>query len=139
MTLNDLGSLYHQRHNIVAAAHCFEEALQLLDADHAWRGILLSNLGRTYEARQQLPRAEQLYREAVGLNRRHFGPEHDLVGTDLMRLGELLYSRHRNTEAEPALREALAIFKARLGPSHPYTVETSALLERIDAESHAVK
>ena len=139
MALNDLGTLYHKRKDMVAAAHHFDEALEVLDADHPWRGIFLSNLGGTYQARGQPQRAEQLYRQSLELNRQNYGADHDLVGIDLGRLGNLLHSPHREKEAELALREALLIFKQRLGPTHPRTLEVSTQLERIAAESRTAR
>jgi tetratricopeptide (TPR) repeat protein len=53
--------------------------------------------------------AEALYRRALAINEKYFGPDHPNVATDLNNLAELLRDTNRLSEAEPLIRRALAI------------------------------
>jgi serine/threonine-protein kinase len=136
MSLSDLGGLYDVRGDTKIAEGYYRQALELLPPDHAWRGVMLNNLGRARESEGAAREAEQLYLEAIELNRRHFGAEHDAVGATYQRLGTLLYHMGRKAESEAPLREALRIFqKQQLSPTHPRIKEVTAYLEKIAADS----
>ena len=63
--------------------------------------------------------AEPLYRRALAIDEKSFGPEHPNVATDLDNLAELLRATNRLAEAQPLYRRALAITEKSFGPDHP--------------------
>ena len=84
----------------------------------------LNNLAGLLQATNRLAEAEPLYRRALAIDEKSFGPEHPNVATALNNLAELLQDTNRLAEAEPLYRRALAIDEKSLGPEHP-TVATA--------------
>ena len=67
--------------------------------------------------------AEPLYRRALAIDKKSFGPEHPNVATGLNNLAELLRATNRLAEAEPLYRQVLRIlaeFGHRTGHEHPH-------------------
>ena len=64
-------------------------------------------------------KAEPLYRRALAIWEKAFGPEHPNVAIRLNNLAELLSATNRLAEAEPLYRRALAINEKSFGPEHP--------------------
>jgi Tetratricopeptide repeat len=62
-----------------------------------------------------------MYRRALAITEKSFGPEHPNVAIRLNNLAELFRARNRLAEAEPLMRRALEIFARSLGPDHPNT------------------
>ena len=63
--------------------------------------------------------AEPLYRRALAIAERSYGPDHPDVACDLNNLAALLQDSNRLAEAEPLYRRALAIDERSYGPDHP--------------------
>ena len=80
---------------------------------------LLNLLGVHLAARADHAAAEPLYRRALAIDERSFGPEHPNVATSLNNLAQLLKATNRLAEAEPLYRRALAIDETSFGPEHP--------------------
>ena len=76
------------------------------------RALALKQLARFAEA-------EPLYRRALAIDERSYGPDHPDVATDLNNLAVLLQATNRLAEAEPLYRRALAIDERSYGPDHP--------------------
>ena len=68
----------------------------------------------------RLAEAEPLYRRALAIDEKSFGPDHPKVATDLNNLALLLRATNRLAEVEPLYRRALAIFEKCFGPNHPH-------------------
>jgi tetratricopeptide (TPR) repeat protein len=64
--------------------------------------------------------AEPLYRRALNIDEKSFGPEHPAVAIRLNNLASLLQATNRLAEAEPLMRRALAIAEKSFGPEHPH-------------------
>jgi tetratricopeptide (TPR) repeat protein len=67
----------------------------------------------------RLGEAESLYRRALAIDEKSYGPEHSRVAIDLNNLASLLQATNRLGEAEPLMRRALAIDEKSYGPEHP--------------------
>ncbi|MGA8347256.1 MAG: tetratricopeptide repeat protein, partial [Isosphaeraceae bacterium] len=68
-------------------------------------------------ATNRLAEAEPLYRRALAIDERSYGPDHPTVA--LNNLAVLLQATNRLAEAEPLYRRALAIDERSYGPDHP--------------------
>ena len=64
-------------------------------------------------------RGRALYRRALAIDEKSFGPDHPNVAIDLNNLARLLQATNRLSEAEPFMRRALAINEKSFGPDHP--------------------
>jgi len=60
-----------------------------------------------------------LYRRALEIDERSYGPEHPDVAIDLNNLAQLLQATNRLAEAERLMRRALEIDERSNGPEHP--------------------
>ena len=63
--------------------------------------------------------AEPLYRRALAIGERSYGPDHPDVAIRLNNLAQLFQATNRMAEAEPLMRRALAIDEKSYGPDHP--------------------
>jgi tetratricopeptide (TPR) repeat protein len=82
---------------------------------------LLNEAGYYLKERAEYAVAEPLYRRAVAIGERAFGPDHPDTATHLNNLALLLDDQGRYTEAEPLYCRALTIREQVLGPDHPHT------------------
>jgi tetratricopeptide (TPR) repeat protein/CHAT domain-containing protein len=82
-------------------------------------GVALNNLALLYGAQGRFAEAEPLYKRALALREKAFGPDHPEVGQALNNLAELYRAQGRFAEAEPLYKRALAIDEKALGPNHP--------------------
>jgi tetratricopeptide (TPR) repeat protein len=80
---------------------------------------LMNALALYGQARGQFRAAEPLYRRALAIDERSYGPDHPEVARDLNNLAGLLQATNRLGEAEPLYRRALAIDERSYGPDHP--------------------
>ena len=74
--------------------------------------------GLLLQATNRLAEAEPLYRRALAIDEKSFGPEHPNVAT-ASTTWPLLQATNRLAEAEPLYRRALAIDEKSFGPDHP--------------------
>lgn len=118
LNLNDLGLLLSERADLDGAATYYKQALQAYPVDHPWRSATVFNIGRLAESRGDFVVAERHYREALALQRKEYGEDHDRVGMDWNRLGIVLHRQGRLDEAEASIRRALAIYRKRLPQGH---------------------
>jgi Tetratricopeptide repeat len=75
------------------------------------------------QATNRTAEAEPLYRRALSIDEKSFGPEHPDVARDLSNLAGLLKATNRLGEAEPLMRQVLRIlaeFGQRTGHEHPH-------------------
>ena len=85
--------------------------------------IRLNNLAELLRATNRLAEAEPLYRRALAIDEKSFGPEHPKVAIRLNNLAGLLRDANRLAEAEPLYRQVLRIlaeFGHRTGHEHPH-------------------
>jgi len=80
---------------------------------------LLNQAGCYLDDRARYSEAEPLYRRALAIDEKVYGPDHPEVATYLNNLALLLKDTNRLAEAEPLMRRALAIDEKALGPDHP--------------------
>ena len=71
------------------------------------------------QATNRLAEAEPLYRRALEIDERSYGPDHPNVAIRLNNLAQLLQATNRLAEAEPLMRRALEIDERSYGPDHP--------------------
>jgi tetratricopeptide (TPR) repeat protein len=67
----------------------------------------------------RLAQAEPLFRRALTIDEKSYGPNNPDVATELNNLAEVLRATNRLGEAEPLYRRALAIDEKSSGPDHP--------------------
>jgi tetratricopeptide (TPR) repeat protein len=80
---------------------------------------MMNDLAAWLEKRAEHGEAEPLYRRALAITEKSFGPEHPNVAIRLNNLALLLSDTNRLAEAEPLYRRALAIDEKSFGPDHP--------------------
>ena len=80
---------------------------------------LFNDLGLLLYAKADYAEAEPLFRGALAIGEKSFGPDHPNVARDLNNLALLLLATNRLAAAEPMMGRALPIFEANLGPDHP--------------------
>ena len=78
---------------------------------------MLNNLALLLQATNRLSEAEPLYRRALAIDEKSYGPDHPDVAIRLNNLAELLRATNRLSEAEPLIA-ALAIASV-VRPDHP--------------------
>ena len=65
--------------------------------------------------------AEPLYKRALGIDEKIFGPDNPHTATDLINLASLYEAMGQYDQAEPMVKRAVAICEKSLGPYHPHT------------------
>ena len=88
----------------------------VLEPEATW---IMNDLALWLNNRAEHGEAEPLYRRALAIYEKSFGPEHPNVATVLNNLAWLLRDTNRLAEAEPLYRRALAIYEKSFGPEHP--------------------
>jgi eukaryotic-like serine/threonine-protein kinase len=110
------------------AEHELTDALELarsrVPVDDYDVAAVLTDLGDLYYRRGQLPKAETVQREAIGLFAHAVGPDNPANGAALNNYGNTLADLGHNDEAADAYRRALAIRERVLGPDHPEVAQT---------------
>lgn len=80
---------------------------------------ILNNVGGYLGAQASYGKAEPLFRRALAIEERSFGPDDPSVAIRLSNLAGVLHDMNRVAEAEPLIRRALAIDEQSFGPNHP--------------------
>jgi tetratricopeptide (TPR) repeat protein len=80
--------------------------------------MIMNQLALWLRNRAEHGEAEPLFRRALAVDEKSFGPEHPNVARDLNNLAELLRATNRLAEAEPLMRRALGIDQESFGPDH---------------------
>jgi tetratricopeptide (TPR) repeat protein len=83
----------------------------------------MNDLALWLKNRAEHGEAEPLYRRALAIDEKSFGPDHPDVARGLNNLAELLRATNRLAEAEPLYRQVLRIlaeFGHRTGHEHPH-------------------
>jgi tetratricopeptide (TPR) repeat protein/predicted Ser/Thr protein kinase len=141
MSLNNLGNAMtaEGRHTEAEGVHRRALALfeKTLGDEHPYVASSLNNIanslleqGRRVErtepgrAETLYGEAEDLYRRAIGIRERSFGPDHALVSASVHNLGEALRRRHAYPEALAQFERAMAIKEQAYGADHPSVAMT---------------
>src|SRR5271166_4288059 len=80
---------------------------------------IMNDLAVWLNNRAEHGEAESLFRRALAITGKSFGPEHPDVATGLNNLALLLRATNRLAEAESLFRRALTITEKSFGPAHP--------------------
>ena len=113
-----LGELLKEMAKYAEAQPHLQAAMALADNDID-RAIAITELALLYNEQDHWAEAEPLYRQALSMSEKSYGPEHPEVATDLNNLAQLLQETNRLAEAEPLTRRALAIDEKSYGAEHP--------------------
>jgi len=125
----NLAAVYRAQARYAEAGPLYERALQLRRDDPATAGRqapeVLSHMAGLAQDRGELPRAEELMREAVAA----FRADRSLESSDgllsLVNLGAILASEGKFAEAETTERSALAVYRAQPpGPDYASALNT---------------
>jgi len=84
--------------------------------------------GRALEAEQKYAEAESLFRDALTISERAYGPDHRETATCLDNLATCLRKQGRYVDAVTACSKALAVREATLGKKHPHTAASTCNL-----------
>ena len=79
----------------------------------------MAALAALLDGQGKVDEAERLYRQALAVFERAYGPEHYEVAVNLNNLAALAHAQGRSEEAEQLYRRALAIKEKVLGAEHP--------------------
>ena len=89
--------------------------------------IDLNNLAQLLQATNRLAEAEPLFRRALAIDEKSYGPDHPKVAIGLNNLAQLLKATNRLAEAEPLMRRALAIDERATARIIPMWRQTSTI------------
>ena len=92
---------------------------RVLGPDHPEFAIMLHRLAVLYHSRDNLEKAEFLYRRALDTAERAFEEPEMEWGLMMNNLGRLLYEQKKLAEAERLYQRGLGILQESLGPEHP--------------------
>jgi tetratricopeptide (TPR) repeat protein len=88
-------------------------------SQHPNVALRLNILAALFQDANRLAEAEALYRRALAITEKSFGPNHPHIASVLNNLAPLLKDTNRLRDAETFLRRALSIHEKSLGPDHP--------------------
>ena len=116
-----LGSLYFSLDQLQAAEIMTEYARQL-DEKHCEKGsyswaLSLENLAAGSLERGELPRAEELYDEALGIYLEEFGSSSPITASCELSLGEVCFELHRFQKALEMTNQAILSLESHMGVS----------------------
>ena len=97
--------------------------------------VLLQNRGEAYAKRNQLDRAEQDLRDALGLRQRYLAATNPTIATTKNSLADVLVAEKKYPEAETLLLSALQIRTDAFGPNHPSVAKNLDALSLMYAAS----
>jgi YD repeat-containing protein len=127
-TLNNLGQLYRERGDLTLAEQFFQRAVEAFEKksmmNNIWNKVstgvryypdtqvaaALLNLAELQRAKGELTAAEPLYRRALEIREKAFGPQHRFVAEPLNQLALLSQAKGDAAQAEQFLRRARAIY-----------------------------
>jgi len=95
--------------------------INIFSMESAEESLLLSRAGYYLNQRAEYAQAEPLFRRALAIDEKAWGPEHRETATSLNNLASLYQDQGKYEEAEPLYRRALAIREKVLGPEDPGT------------------
>jgi tetratricopeptide (TPR) repeat protein len=112
-----------------------------------WSGLpetpgMLNKLAVLYHFQEKYGAAERLYKQALKISERKFGPQHHSVATILNNLARLYHDQKRLTDAGNLYKRSLAIVKKAFGDHHVKVarrLRNIAELERTQAKAQASK
>lgn len=81
----------------------------------------INNLGGVYQKQENYEKAEELYQQALDINKKIFGDNHPATAYILNNLGGVYQTQEQYKKAEPLLHESFEIRKNLLGEDHPDT------------------
>ena len=151
LVAENLGFVQVLRGNLEGAVEAFAEAIRLARASGNRLVTVgaLCNVAGLHLTRGQLRRAEQLYREALGVARDRHGRPLPIAGKVLFGLGDLYREWNRLEEAALYLEEAMILFRqygeiglifagtslARVRMAQRDVAATEALLQEAEAQA----
>jgi tetratricopeptide (TPR) repeat protein len=92
---------------------------------------MFNQLGIMLIAKADYIQAEQVYRRALAIDEKSYGPDNPDVAARVGNYATLLVAIGRLAEAEPLHRRALTIHEASLGPDHPHVATGLGNLARL--------
>src|SRR3990170_2106725 len=95
-----------------------EIAERALGVDHPELAKALHRLAVLYHSRDNLEKAEFLYRRALDMAERAFGEPNIEWGLMMNNFGRVLYDQKKFTEAEGIYKQAINLLRLAIGPKH---------------------
>ena len=120
-----------------AALRWGEDMLTLTDAgaDQSQRAASLNGHALTLNSLGRFPEAEELYRQALKIDRATIGEAHPAYATRLNTLAGVVQAQGRYPEAEGLYHQALKIGRATIGEAHPaYATHLNNLAGVVEAQ-----
>jgi eukaryotic-like serine/threonine-protein kinase len=118
--LDNLGGVLHGEGKVDEARQVLEDALARARQGHdpELTADILSELAVLLKNTNHPDEAEPMYKEALDLRERTFGPDHPMTGQSENNYGVFLRGIGRAAEALPHLERSLAIDRAHFGEKH---------------------
>jgi tetratricopeptide (TPR) repeat protein len=91
----------------------------------------LNRLARLYYKQEQYALAEPLYKRALAINEKAFGPESPDVAANLNNLAYLYDKQGQYALSEPLFKRAMAIYEKSYGPDSPELAQILKNLETL--------
>ncbi len=127
--MNNLAEVYLGRGNFGNAEPLLKNAIAVQEAlaakenppgsESLQLGRFLNNLGRLYQAKEDLVAAEEPYKRSLEIREKTLKPDHPDIARALNALAVLYQARGELDRAEPLYKRALTIYEASLGPDNP--------------------
>ena len=105
----------------------------MLGQQHPEYGAKLAALGHLRAGQQRFPESESLFRQALAIAERAFGPNHPETAGSRFGLAHALGMQRRLPEAMPLFESAEWIFRNSYGPQHPQSQQATMALHQARA------
>jgi Flp pilus assembly protein TadD len=119
MAYNDLGRVIQDQGRLEEAESNYLRALAIYPDNHRWRAATQRNLATVYEARGDLAKAEEIYRQLLPADIAMYGEQHDRVALSEALLAGVLVRGGKFAEAESLLLHARSVLEDKLPADHP--------------------
>lgn len=135
--LREQGLLFHLTGKLDDAERVFRHSLTIYRRAGAPALVVtpvMSDLADLLQARNDLPAAEQLFREALREDRQELGVDHPLYASHLLRVATVTQAQGRIDEAEGLFIQSIALLRRVYGDKHPETIDALISLGSLQQE-----
>ncbi len=135
--LREQGLLFHLTGQLDESERAFRHSLAIYRRVGAPALVVtpvMSDLANFLQTRNDLPAAEQLFREALLRDRQELGEDHPLYASHLLRVATVTQAQGRIDEAEGLFIQSIALLRRVYGDKHPETIDALISLGNLQQE-----
>ena len=135
--LHDQGLFYHVTGKLDEAERTLRRSLAIYRKASAPALVstpVMSDLTHVLQARNDLPAAEELLRQALSADRRELGDDHPLYVLHLVRVAGVTQAQGRLDEAQDLFIRSIALLRQVYGDTHPETIDALIALGTLQQE-----